>query len=66
MQRQTMNLGNWINNSLIFLLIIYMIKTALGIDLVKQCHAEEVLVGICSPSQAQNNWINWTGERIPY
>ncbi|ACK73690.1 hypothetical protein PCC7424_5343 [Gloeothece citriformis PCC 7424] len=38
-------------NILVVVLILYMFKTVMGIDLVAGCHAEEVLTDTCPPEK---------------
>ena len=41
---------NLLLNLFIFLAFVYMVKSSMGINWVKNCHAEEVLLGICNHS----------------
>lgn len=39
---------NFLSYLLIFLSILYMLKTLMGVDLVKNCHLEEILFINCN------------------
>jgi hypothetical protein len=40
-------------NTFLLLAMIYMLKSSMGINLVKACHAEEVLLANCNTSTPQ-------------
>lgn len=43
-------IGNFVLHLFFFLSFVYMLKSSIGINLVQNCHAEEVLLGNCKPS----------------
>jgi hypothetical protein len=52
MKKPLPNPFDWVANLLILLMLLYIGKSALGINWVKDCHAEEFLLEICqSPSK---------------
>jgi hypothetical protein len=53
MKHSDPNVGNWLTNVLIGLLLLYLGKSALGINLIKDCHAEDVLFGNCTQPKKQ-------------
>ena len=42
----------------VFLSVLYMIKSVAGIDLVANCHADQVLIGACPTEQIASQSIN--------
>lgn len=52
MMTKVLNPLAWTANLLVFAMILYIGKSALGIDLVKDCHADQVILGTCSSNQA--------------
>ena len=41
----------WVANLLILVMVLYIGKSAFGIDWVKNCHAEQFLLEMCKSSQ---------------
>ncbi|MFM7381551.1 MAG: hypothetical protein ACKO1W_00595 [Microcystaceae cyanobacterium] len=40
----------WLIGVIFLPVVLYLVKCAVGIDLVKGCHADEVLIGCTTPS----------------
>ncbi|ACK69032.1 hypothetical protein PCC7424_0570 [Gloeothece citriformis PCC 7424] len=47
MKYKTVSYGIWLTNLFIGFLLVYMIKTVGGINLIAECHAEEWILGEC-------------------